>query len=402
MTETKSSDYQTNVTFSIDVEEQLKYETSITEVNFTESLLTPGLQTSIILQSRNNLDFMKNLNNYYNKTLTIKASRKILDFYDRKYEFETSQRIYRLSNRSAGNYSYENFQLDACDPTLLKDAQTYISKSWKCDSPSTVVRDILNECIKPQNVEIEESAPKRPYIAENIHPFQAITQQCEVSLHQSKLDPSFLHFMTFQDTAGNDIPTHNFKSLTSMAQRDPIFYFRYSPKVSSDLNYANPNDVMSYSFPCDFDLLSDVLNGYDENGSQYSSLIVGNNFSGAMSLYGNMDRCGTTSSSAMTNTGTEHLQDSCPNNTQQYLLKRKARMALIEQDKIALRLVIPFNPNLNVGKVINFVYTLNEKVTENYGSGDYLIVNMTHNIKVGGLGMTILDCVSETVASGIV
>jgi hypothetical protein len=402
MTDTKYSEYQTNVSFSIDAEEQLKYETSINEVNLTESLLTPGLQTSIILQSQNNLDFLKNLGNFYNKTLTIKADRKILAFYDRKFEFETSQRIYRLSNRGPSNYSYENFQLDACDPTLLKDAQTYMSRSWECASPSTVVRNIFAECIKPQNVEIEESATKRPYIAENIHPFQAITQQCEVALHKSKLDPSFLHFMTYQDTGGNDIPTHNFKSLTSMAQQEPIFFFEYSPKISTDLNYARPSDVMSYSFPCDFDLLSDVLNGYDENGNQYSSLIVGNNFTGAMSLYGKMDRCGTTSSSAMTNTGSENLQGSCPNDTQQYLLKRKARMALIEQDKIALRLVVPFNPNLNVGKVINFIYTLHEKVPQNYGSGDYLIVNMTHNIKVGGLGMTILDCVSETVASGIV
>ena len=75
-------------------------------------------------------------------------------------------------------------------------------------------------------------------------------------------------------------------------------------------------------------------------------------------------------------------------------------MALVEQDKIALRLVVPFNPILNVGKVINFIYTLNDNVKENYGSGDYLIVNMTHNIKIGGFGLTILDCVSETVASG--
>ena len=398
----KLSQYQTGATFSIDVNDAaLQYETSINEVNLTESLLTPGLQTSIILQSQNNLDFMKNLNGYYGKVLTVKAKRPILTASGYfKDEFVTRQNIYRLSNRSPSNNSYETFQLDACDPTLLRDAKTYISRPWGCATPSTVVRDVLTQCIKPENMEIEESATKRDYIAENIHPFQAITQQSEVALHQTKLDPSFLHFMTYQDLAGNDIPTHNFRSLTSMAKQEPIFYFRRSSKASSDLNYADPKDVLSYSFPCDFDLLSDVLNGYDETGKQYSSLIAYNNFTGAVSLFGNMGDCGTTPNSAATNTGSEDLQNSCNNNTQQYLLKRKARMALVEQDKIALRLVVPFNPILNVGKVINFIYTLNDNVKENYGSGDYLIVNMTHNIKIGGFGLTILDCVSETVASG--
>lgn len=399
-TDNKFSVYQTNVNFSIDVPDPLKYETSINEVNLTESLLTPGLQTSIMIQSQNNFDFMKNLNGFYGKDITIKAERPILDTLGKKFEFQTTQKIYRLSNRSAVNYSYEGFQLDACDPTLLKDAKTYVSKSWVCSTPSTVVRDVLAQCIKPQNLEIEESATKRDYIAENIHPFQVITQQSEAALHPRQLDPSFLHFMTYQNIDGDDVPTHNFRSLTTMARQAPIFEFRFSPKVSSDLNYASPSDVMSYSFPCDFDLLSDVLNGYDENGNQYSSLIAYNNFTGAVSMFGNMDICGTTPNSAATNTGSEDLQNSCNNNTQQYLLKRKARMALIEQDKIALRLVVPFNPNLNVGKVIRFTYTLNEKVEENYGSGNYLIVNMTHNIKVGGFGLTILDCVSDTVASG--
>lgn len=396
----KLTEFQTKLVCTINVNEQLRFETSVNEVNLTESLLTPGLQTSISIQSRNNLDFMKNLNGYYGAQVTIFADRPVLKKYGFKSSFQTTQKIYRLSNRDRVNYSYENLQLDACDNTLLKDASTYVSQSWSCTTPSQVVRDVLTSCIQPQNVEIEPSMTQRDYIAENIHPFQVITQQAEAALHTSRMDPSFLHFMTYQDIGGNDVPTHNFKSLTSMAVQAPIFKYAYSAKTSSDLNYGNPTDIMSYSFPCDFDLLSDVLNGYDEQGNQYSSLIAYNNLTGAVSLFGNMGMCGSTPNSAATNTGSEDLQNSCNNNTQEYLLKRKARMSLVEQDKIALRLIVPFNPNLNVGKVINFRYTLNEKVKENYGSGDYLIVNMTHNIKMGGLGITILDCVSETVASG--
>ena len=402
MAEQKLTEYSTDVKFEIDVDDKrVVYETSINELNLTESLLTPGLQTSVNFQSQNNFDFIKNLDAFYNRNIRVTVKRPILTAMGfPKDEFITTQRIYRLSNRTPQNYSYENYQLDACDPTLLKDAQTYVTKSWSCTTPSTVVREVLSQCIGPENMEIEASQTKRDYIAENIHPFQVVTQQAEAALNIQQMDPSFLHFMTYQDKNGNDIPTHNFKSLTAMAQQDPIFFFKYSPKVSADINYADPRDVMQYSFPCDFDLLSDVLNGYDDRGSKTSSMIAYNNFTGAVSLFGQMGACGSTSSSAATNTGSEDLQDSCNNNTQEYLLKRRARMSLVEQDKIALRLVVPFNPMLNVGKVINFQYALNEEVVENYGSGDYLIVNMTHNVKVGGLGLTIMDCVSETVASG--
>ena len=396
----KLSQIQTNLLCSIDVSEQLRTEVTVNEVNLTESLLTPGLQTSINVQSGNALDFNKILDEYYNANITIFANRPILEQYGVKFDFNATQRIFRLSNRESVNNQYESFTLDACDPTLLKDAQTYVAKSWSCETPSNVVRDVLNQCIKPQNIDIEESLTKRDYIAENIHPFQVITQQSEVALNTSKMDPSFVHFMTYQDRGGNDIPTHNFRSLTSMALQEPVFNFVYSGKVSTDLNYADPKDVVSYSFPCDFDLLSDILNGYDENGNQYSSVNFLNILSGAASLFGKMDICGTTSTSAYTNTGTEDLQNSCNTNIQEYLLKRKARMTLLEQDKIALRLVVPFNPNLNAGKVINFTAINSGTSKPNYGSGDYLIVNMTHNIKLGGFGLTILDCVSETVAAG--
>ena len=56
---------------------------------------------------------------------------------------------------------------------------------------------------------------------------------------------------------------------------------------------------------------------------------------------------------------------------------------------------------LNVGKVIKVVIPNAGSEGElNYGSGEYLIVNMTHNLKFGGLGLTVLDCVAESVAVG--
>jgi len=396
----KSASYLTDMLCSIDVSEETREQVTITDVNLTESLLTPGLQTSITVHSKINNSFRRNLNDYYGKNIQVSVKREILKDTGHKSTFDTQQKIYRLSNRQRVNYEIESFQIDACDDTLIQDAKVWVSKSWKAVTPSTVVSDMFSQCLSPRNIEIEESTPPRDYIAENIHPFQVINQQAEVAL-TGAMDPSFVHFMTYQNSFGADIPTHNFKSLTAMAQQAPVFVFTYSGKASADLNYATPSDIMSYSFPCDFDLLSDVLNGYDETGSNIFSLITVNPYNATSSIYGlGFTRCGGTSASSITNLGTEAEQATSATNVEQYLLRRRPRMAMLDQDKIALRMTVPFNPNLSAGKVVtaNFYHSSRDELL--YGSGDYLIVNMTHNIKHGGLGMTILDCVSNTVATG--
>ena len=404
----KKTTYLTNLDAFVTVDDATNEGIDIKEVTLTESLLTPGLQTSIIVQSQFNTPYLKNLNNFYGKDVYIEAERPIIRMFSKeqlKHKFKTNQIIYRLSNRRRLNNAVEEFQLDACDITLLRDAKSYFSKSWSCVPPSEVVKDVMNECLKPLKMEIEDAQPNRDYIAENLHPFQIITQQANMGLSIQN-DPSFMHYMTYQDFDGNDIPTHNFKSLSTLGRQRPFMEFVYSGKVSIDINYASPFDILDYSFPCDFDLLSDILNGYDEEGNERSGLIVFNKLTGAISIYGELEDCGATDQSAATNIGSEDLQNSCNVPVDKYLRKRPARMALIEQDKITLRLTVPFSPMLNVGKVIrvkipNVGTAFNGGTAEdNYGSGEYLIVNMTHNIKLGGMGVTIMDCVAQSIAAG--
>ena len=102
------------------------------------------------------------------------------------------------------------------------------------------------------------------------------------------------------------------------------------------------------------------------------------------------------------NMGTAQQQNGCEMKIEQYLLKRQARMGLIERDKIALRISVPWSPSLHAGDVI----TLNwfDKKTNGlvYGSGDYLIVSMTHKIHLGGHSVTVLDCASNTIGKGFI
>jgi hypothetical protein len=419
-------DFLTNLKVRIDgIDMELIEELTVNEVTMTESLLTPGLQTKISVHSRVNTQKVKNLNDFANRDAVIYAERPIIaalygsskrpDGHDYVDRLEVKQRIYRLSNRKLINYQIEQFDLELCDPSLLVDAKTFVTNSWKCATPTKIVTEILKKCIGASSLDIEDNVgPVKDYFAPGIHPFQAITQQEEMALAGGKIDPSLIHFMTYQnDKSEDNTPTHNFRSLTRMARQSTVFNFFYSGKNSTAYNYAIPKEIMTYTFPCDFDTLSDILNGIDINGDNYSSISGINvttaqisNFTAKPGNTISSTPCGNPPWFHMTNLGSSQ-NDCATNNSEAYLPIRKARMGLLEQDKIAIRLTVPWNPNLNVGRMI-YIEIPNanpDKLTEqdnfNFGTGRYLIVNLTHNIKLGGLGITTIECVSNTVAAGV-
>jgi hypothetical protein len=194
-----------------------------------------------------------------------------------------------------------------------------------------------------------------------------------------------------------------------LSRAGPVFPepFIFS-ETGSNKGYGNPYSILTYSFPCDFDLLSDLLNGVDVDGSNISSVTTVNPLSATLSLFGNQALgCGIGGgvyNLTKTNFGTEKAQDQCTFEVEKYLLKRQARMNLLEQDKIALKLTVPWNPQLNVGKMIDVLFPRKSGITDDklYGSGRYLIVNLVHTIKNGGFSTTSMECVAQTAGQGVV
>ena len=375
---------------------------TIETVRLGESLLTPGLQTSITVHSyRHNMP-PKDLNAFKNKLVSIKLTKDLLKKYNLPHEMKLTQRIYRVENRQNINTAVESYTIRACDDTLLNDALSLVSKSWKCTSPSEIVGYVLQSCAGSRSMDIERSDPARDYIAENIHPFQVVAQQANVSLAEGN-DPSFVHYMTYQNMG-----THHFRSLKTLSQQSPVMTF-FETETGIVAGFGFPFSIMAYSFPCDFDLLSDVLNGISTGGKDINSIVVFNPRDGNFSLVGDQTLgCGIGQGVlkiAQTNTNSEGDQDTCNMGVEKYLLKRQARMSLLERDKIALRLTVPFSPILNAGKVIEIDLMNKDALGDNikvpvYGSGKYLILNMFHEVRKGGYATTTMDCVAVTVGSG--
>jgi hypothetical protein len=381
-------------------------ELTLREVTLAESLLTPGLQTRIKFHSGIHV-LGKNYDDFKNSIVNLTINRPILGMNPWKFQsiLDVSQRVYRIDNRKLFNNNVEEFTIHACDDSLLEDARSLVSRTWPCgSSPSQIVRDVMTDClgISGRQMQIESSGPPRTYAAENIHPFQVINENANVALNGD--DPSFVHFMTYEN-----LGTHFFCSLKSLIRQDPVGTFTYA-EVGAASGYAIPTNIMTYSFPCDFDLLSDILNGIDVDGTFLNSILAMNPITKVLSLFGNRDvECGIGGGNIIypsTNTGSEDTQFTCNSGVEQYLLRRQARMNLLEQDKISLRLTVPWNPALNAGKTIEIKLQNRPKTTANdnrsepnYGSGKYLISSLIHNIKSGGFSTTTMDCISQTAAS---
>jgi hypothetical protein len=375
------------------------------EVMLGESLLTPGLQTSIKFDSYLHTVPVKMFDRFKNSAVFINIQKPSLEGFGLQTTLDVSQRVYRLDTRHLINNNTERFTIRACDDTQLTDPATLVSKSWKCTSPSYIVNEVLRGCVGAKMVDIEYADYPRDYIAENIHPFQVVSQQAGYALADGN-DPSFIHYMTYGDYGSG--PTHHFRSLKSLSRQGVTMRYFFN-EINNSL--ADPRSIMTYNFPCDFDLMSDILNGIDANGQDINSTILFDPINKAFSLFNdqfNLFGCGIGSGvmkMAISNQNTYKQQDMCPDYTKEFLQKRQGRMGLLDSNKIALRMTVPFNPELHAGKTIQV--SLYNKETrpdpvENYGSGTYLVLHMFHHIIQGGLATTTMDCVSSTVGRGIV
>lgn len=392
---------EVQVKFNVDKKELIDF--SVKEVTLSESILTPGLMTSVLVDAYVNTP--RNYDAFKNTNVNIKIVRPILAKFGFNPELNIENVVYRIQNRKLINNNNENLTIQALHKTQLEDARKLMSFSRTCTFPSDIVNEVLRGCLGSSQNDVEPSTPARDYIAENIHPFQVISQQADVALAGAN-DPSFVHYMTYENNG-----THKFRSLNTLTMQPSVGVFKFSEasgtSTSADqvTGYANPYAVMSHSFPCDFDLLSDLLNGIDTDGSFIGALSIENmknKLSSLLNFQPGFCSSGATFKTAYSNVNTAQEQESCPIDAETHLLKRQARMGLLERDKIALRMTVPWNPSLNAGKVITFERkSADFPDVKLYGSGDYLIHSLTHIVKAGGYSTTVLDCVSTTVGGGV-
>lgn len=403
----QSNDPQSIVTARVDLGGPPPEDVTVKEVIVGESLLNPSAHAVVTLQSA----MYNNLVNWdYYRCKPISIFIEDNDKTNVARRMQINQTVYRMDNRHYTNKntgSVEEFSLHSIDQSILNDAKKVWEKSWKCSTPAQVVREAMQQIGVTRYRTSGSTGPGRPYVAESIHPLQVIQQQANVALYNGN-DPSFIHYMTIREQTGQNV--HNFRALGELmsSQHTPYDVYAADTAITGSVGFSDAmgsdsfanramRTAITFNFPCDYDILSDILNGVDCNGRNLNDVRTVNfasgDFSSAMGAISEVANI----FKSITNAGTSQQQNSCDTNVEKYLLKRQARMGLLERDKIALRITLPWSPWLHVGQQIYFHWNNRfSPSTEQYGSGKYLILHMTHNIQYGGYAVTSLDCIANT------
>ena len=400
------------VTAKVDLGALLQ-DVTVKEVVVGESLLNPSAHCAVTLQSA-----MYSVPQNWDQFRCQPIKIEVVDNNPGSVRsMLINQHVYRCDNRRFTNVNtgqVEELTLHTIDEAVLKDAETIFEKSWKCATPGAVVTEAMQKIgVNKINFSPGSTGPGRPYVAESIHPLQVIQQQASVALWNGT-DPSYVHYNTINEKDGTTI--HHFRALGELMDPKHTAFDLYAGDtgITGGLGftyaYNHENSfapmalrtAVSFNFPCDYDVLSDVLNGISCGGKYINDVKTFNPSSGsynsatgALSTAGNIFK-------ALTMSGTSKQQSQgCETHVEKFLLKRQARMGLLERDKIALRITLPWSPWFHPGQMIYFHWKNRyDSSLEQYGSGKYMILHMTHNIQYGGYAVTNLDCIANTYGSG--
>lgn len=362
---------------------------TFTQVTLTESLLSPSLMTQIHIQDVIMSPILKIYDEYKGKNFILSATNPNIP----GIQIDVNNVIYRIQERKPFDRNFEFYKLVATDKSLLLNQTKRISKQYYKQNPSAIVSDALNVLgITSKN--IEQTTPIRDYVARNVHPFEVVYDQANYALAKDN-DPSLLHYMTYENNG-----THHFRSIKQLTKQNVKSRFVYEDKGSGNI-LMKPYVILTYEFPCEFDLLSDLMNGVGKNGSTAIAVNTVKSMFNSFGSLGNAVLGNQLSTSTFSNKGsTDHSSETNFEASQQL---RPARLALLNSDRISLRMSVPFNPQLHAGDMIYAHFPTNQVGVEfEFGTGDYMIVSLTHNLRIGGYGITTLDCVARTVGSGIV
>lgn len=388
-----------NFTINSDDQETLYRELSLSDFYLKESLLSPSVQMSCKMSDTTHI--VKNYMSYkFNDTMPPNITCTLVN-PNVNGNMKVRLHVYRMDNRSPINYNTEQFTLHSCHLSTFINMKRRMSDYYRNVELSKIVRDAMTAI--GESGDIATSSLSRSYMTNNQHPFQVISDISDMAT--DGLKSPFLHYMTMENGEGK----HYWKSLKELINQSEKHEFVYNEKgINQQL--IDPQNIMLYEFPCDFDTLLDLSSGILFNKEDYfnhkPSMVSLNPFDSGFYLVDGKSHDktkagfgGALNAGAWSNLNT---QGDVPTRTERYLHKRSEMLSCLHRENINLKIVVPFNPTVHVGQNIKVKFEIkrSDEPRVDFGSGKYLIAHLTHNIKTGGYGTTTLECVKVDVAAG--
>lgn len=395
----------------VDIDDKVNIfgELSLNDVYVYESLLSP--MPTITLKVTDTTHLIKNLYNWKMKgnqppNVKINLLNPYIEDTLKRNLLIDNMKIYRIDGRKPINYHTEEFNIHIIHGTAFNNQIARMSDYYKKTELSRIVEDAFQSLGVTSASEAEKTEIIRNYMSNNQHPFQVISEIADMSMIGNRAP--FLHYMTLENIVGK----HYFKSLNSLVVKNKVTgTYKYNEK-GFNKQLVDPYNIMSYEFPCDFDTLLDLSGGIVHNYDLYKdhkpSMVSINPFDSEVYLvdgkshgsrttqgFGGVLNTGAWSNINMFEDSKGGIADQ-PSQVEKYLHRRSEILSFLHRERVDLKITIPFTPERHVGDKINvefFSKRIGNGDQKDFGSGEYLVVHMTHNIKVGAYGTSTLECI---------
>jgi len=353
-------------------------------------------------------------------------------------KIEKTFRAYKVSNRHIVNNQNETYTIHFCSEEAILSEQYKVSKSYPNTKISDIVNDIVYNQLGTSNTKFlatnsEATAGLRDIVIPSMKPLEAINWLCTqaISATTKTTGTSYLFY--------ENVNGYNFKSLQSLFTSPVYGVYKYEPKNLNmpddtrvqDLGLEAKN-VIGYEMVSNFDTLDMINSGayanqlvaidllslsYSVNNFDYLNYFTKAQKLNPYPLLANTEnRFNQTDSityqavlkTAVTNTGDSsknaYIKTKQPSNKDVNIETTiPYRTAQIPQiNAIKYKISIPGDPFMTVGNVITFnlpelTRTTDDKASDAYYSGNYLVTAIKHTIDVEGKFMTIMEISKESV-----
>jgi hypothetical protein len=332
-------------------------------------------------------------------------------------------RVYKIGDRvPAGNQNTNIYTLYFCSEELILSEQTKITKTYTGTKVSDIVKSILNIIKVPSSkiYKIEETTGVYDFAVPRFKPFEAISW---LSIYaRPKASGTVGADMLFFETKDG----YNFRSIKSMLAETPLATYKYQ-LLNTGIEDISEKiySVLEYEFVKTQDMLENISSGMlanklisiDPLKRSYTVTTFNVNKAETDNNIGETkNRLGKTQTQSYDSV----VKVATGNSNQKNVPYIKEREGSVAQDifienyvpsrtsqinltnYITVKMVVPGNPNLTVGKSINFNLLSQRNKTNNsvkdldtYYSGKYLITAVRHTIRAEGKYQTTLEIIKE-------
>ena len=352
-------------------------------------------------------------------------------------KLEKTFRIFKITDRHIVNNQNENYTLHFCSEEAILSEQYKVSKSYNNMKVSDIVYNIANTQLAIANskfltTNVEPTKGVRNLIIPSMKPFEAINWLCTQAISDKTKTVGSTYFF-YENLYG-----YNFKSLQALYTNPVYDVYKYEPK-----NLTMPDDprlqdlsseaknVIGYEVVSNFNSLGMITHGayanrliaidllslkYTVNDFDYLKYYgQGESLNQYPLLANNQNRFvqnANTTYQAVLKTSVTNTGDSTYN---AYIKKRQPsikdvnvestipyRTAQIpEINAIKYKISIPGDPYMTVGNIITFnlpeiVRTSDDRETDKYYSGNYLVTAVRHSIDVENKFVTMMEISKES------